>query len=134
MEIDITKKVDEFVFAINEDTCVECGQCRRFCPVPNVITIDDDYQHVINPETCIGCGICVAFCPAAPETITKVPRAEAISREWAKAKRRCTWRSKWHFETHPIMGPLTLEARLSLRAISQSERVPTNAQTYDATE
>lgn len=134
MEIDITKKIDEYVFAIDESSCVECGQCRRFCPVPGVITIDDDYQHVINPETCIGCGVCVAFCPAEPETIFKVPRAEAISREWIKAKRRCTWRTRFHFETHPIMGPLTLEARISLRDKQKVEIVADNAAQYDGGE
>jgi Na+-translocating ferredoxin:NAD+ oxidoreductase RNF subunit RnfB len=74
------------------------------------VFIDEDYQHTIDPDMCTGCGICVAFCPAAPATIQRVPIADARTREALKATRRAVWRGKWHFETHPVMGPLTEEA------------------------
>lgn len=106
--------MEEYVFAIDENTCIECGSCRRYCPVPNTIFIDADYQHTIDPSMCTGCGICEAFCPV-PNTIFQVSHAEAQSRERLKAIRRSIWRSKWHYETHPVMGPVTLEARRMVR-------------------
>ena len=55
---------------VDEDECVACGTCARWCPVdaievPDVATIDY--------ETCIACGECLAVCPV-----------DAIGFEWSE--------------------------------------------------
>jgi MinD superfamily P-loop ATPase len=104
----------EYVYAINEDSCIECGTCRRYCPVPNAIIIDEDYQHTIQPDVCTGCGLCEPFCPV-PETIFKISQAAAQSAARLKSTRRVVWRKKWHYQDHPVMGPITLTAMDELR-------------------
>lgn len=105
---------DNYVYAIDQGTCVECGCCRRYCPVEGAVIIDQTYQHVIVPDRCIGCGICEAFCPV-PETIFKIPYATAQALERLRATRRAVWRGKWHYSDHPVMGPLTKEAARQIR-------------------
>lgn len=104
-------EMHQFVYSINDSTCVECGSCRRFCPITDAIYIDEHYQHTIDPDVCTGCGICVAFCPADSSTIHRIPIEDARSKAALNAIRRVVWRGKWHFETHPVMGPLTEDAQ-----------------------
>jgi NAD-dependent dihydropyrimidine dehydrogenase PreA subunit len=107
------------VFTINEANCIECGQCRRYCPIPGAIIIDDAYQHTVVADVCTGCGICEAFCPV-PDTLYKVAKSLSLPlrpqpAEYLVALRRVVWRRQWRFHTHPIMQPLTLEARKAVR-------------------
>src|SRR6266849_3757726 len=111
--------MNQYAFAINEMTCIECGQCRRYCPIPGAIVINDEYQHTIVADVCTGCGICEAFCPV-PDTLYKVGRSsssavEAQAPTYLTALRRVVWRRRWRYHTHPIMQPLTLEARSTVR-------------------
>jgi MinD superfamily P-loop ATPase len=111
----------DYVYTINEDSCVECGQCRRYCPLPNAIIIDENYQHTVVADVCSGCGVCEAFCPV-PNTLVKTPRAQAQSAERIKALRQTIWRTQWQYHEHPVMGPLTQEARQELRTFIRAER------------
>ena len=111
--------MNEHVFAINETNCIECGQCRRYCPIPGAIVISDAYQHTVVADICTGCGICEAFCPV-PDTLYKVAKTpslslEAQAAEYLVALRRVVWRRQWRYHTHPIMQPLTVEARNTIR-------------------
>lgn len=115
----------ELVFAIDENTCVECGNCRRYCPVPGAIIISLEYQHTILADVCTGCGICEAFCPVpgtifpiwqeSPTVLPAMDAGQAQAVERLKARRRVIWRDRWHFSSHPIMNPITLAARRRLR-------------------
>jgi ferredoxin len=49
-------------FAIDEARCVECGACRRYCPVDCIPYTG--LQHRVAVDRCIGCVICFAVCPA----------------------------------------------------------------------
>jgi ferredoxin len=49
-------------FDIDEAKCVECGACRRYCPVDCIPY--DGLQHRVALERCVGCVICYAVCPA----------------------------------------------------------------------
>lgn len=120
------------VLMIDSAECVECGQCRRFCPLPGAIIINQEYQHeIISP--CTGCGLCVAFCPV-PNAI-KVRTAHQplnIQRGRLKLLRRVVWRSTWYYHSHPLMGPLTLKARLTLRRQAYRARLAQKPKTLVA--
>lgn len=49
-------------FAIDEVRCIDCGACRRYCPVDCIPY--ERMQHQVDLERCIGCTICYAVCPA----------------------------------------------------------------------
>lgn len=105
-------------YAINESLCVECGQCRRFCPVKGAIIIDERYQHVVLADSCTGCGICEAFCPV-PGALFQMMET---SPKPLKILRRVIWRRKWGFHNHPLMGAITLRARAALQNARRQER------------
>jgi len=48
-------------FTIDEETCIDCGACRRYCPVDCIPY--EGLQHQIVQEPCTGCTICYAVCP-----------------------------------------------------------------------
>jgi Pyruvate/2-oxoacid:ferredoxin oxidoreductase delta subunit len=112
------------LFTIDANACVECGQCRLHCPLPGAIIINQDYQHVIVNDNCSGCGLCEVFCPVpgAVKRLEAVTQDAGEKAERSRLLRRVVWRAKWHYHHHPLMGPLTLEARNKLRRWKQAER------------
>lgn len=48
-------------FTIDEVACIDCGACRRYCPVDCIPY--EGLQHQIVQEPCTGCTICYAVCP-----------------------------------------------------------------------
>ena len=106
------------VFAINENTCIECGQCRRYCPIAGAIIIDEHYQHTVVADICTGCGVCEAFCPV-PNTLYRVDDGPQQAAERLAVLRETVWRGQWGYHRHPVMGPLTMFARHKL---SESNR------------
>lgn len=60
-------------FAISESQCVECGACRRYCPVDCIAY--ENLQHRVLLEQCVGCTICYAVCPA--DAVVTVPEGRA---------------------------------------------------------
>lgn len=98
-------------YTIDEQSCIECGQCRRFCPIAGAIRIDERYQHVINADICTGCGLCEAFCPV-PGTLIKHGAQKTTARQERLLNlRRIVWRGKWGYHDHPLLGALTHQAR-----------------------
>jgi Fe-S-cluster-containing hydrogenase component 2 len=57
------------VYHINETLCINCGSCRRFCPVDTITY--EHLQHQVDMTGCIGCTICYAVCPADAVEITR---------------------------------------------------------------
>lgn len=56
-------------FAIDEKRCIDCGACRRYCPVDCIPY--QRLQHRVDLERCIGCTICYAVCPA--DAVVQLP-------------------------------------------------------------
>ncbi len=46
---------------IDQQKCIECGECQRLCRFDAIDLIDGSYA--IKPIGCEGCKVCVAFCP-----------------------------------------------------------------------
>jgi Fe-S-cluster-containing hydrogenase component 2 len=65
-------------FVIDEVACVECGACRRYCPVDCIEY--QDLQHQVILDQCVGCTICYAVCPAdAVLTVVDGPATPDLS-------------------------------------------------------
>lgn len=62
------------LFTIDERVCIDCGACRRYCPVD---AVRYDLQHRIELEKCIGCTICYAVCPVDAVRTVESPRYPA---------------------------------------------------------
>src|SRR5689334_1899802 len=90
-------------YHIDESVCINCGSCRRFCPVDTITYLN--LQHQVDMSGCIGCTICYAVCPVDAVIVTEEsgsgvhaqldnPTMERVRmRAWAKgpfyqAKRR----------------------------------------------
>jgi ferredoxin len=58
-----------FIYHIDESICINCGSCRRFCPVDTIHYTS--LQHQIEMSGCIGCTICFAVCPVDAITVTE---------------------------------------------------------------
>ncbi len=54
--------------AVNKETCINCGDCVRFCPVGNLYYLHDSIE---TKGTCILCNRCYDFCPVAAITYMK---------------------------------------------------------------
>ncbi|MDI3534060.1 MAG: pyruvate ferredoxin oxidoreductase delta subunit [Thermosediminibacterales bacterium] len=46
----------------NEDKCIHCLMCWRFCPDVAIITDDGKFKE-FDYDHCKGCGVCVSVCP-----------------------------------------------------------------------
>lgn len=54
-------------FKIDEERCIQCGECAEDCPA-GVISLDD-YPVITNEEGCFQCQHCLAVCPTAALSI-----------------------------------------------------------------
>jgi ferredoxin len=57
--------------AIDEKTCVKCGQCAGICP--GQVLVMEDGKIRVNPDApfgCIACGHCMMVCPTGAVTVT----------------------------------------------------------------
>ena len=69
----------DMILRYHEDQCIDCGFCRRVCPVtisiyneplkktaigsPEEMGIESDKKVVVDTEKCIWCGSCTWICP-----------------------------------------------------------------------
>ncbi len=61
-----------FVAAINDQTCAQCGVCAdERCPVQAITDVNGSYS--VQPERCIGCGVCTTTCPTESITLVRKP-------------------------------------------------------------
>ena len=56
-------------YHIDEATCINCGSCRRFCPVDTITYIN--LHHQVDMSGCIGCTVCYAVCPVDAVILTE---------------------------------------------------------------
>jgi len=60
---------------LDEEKCIKCLICWKFCPEPSIDLINDGADGIrFNLEYCKGCGICAHECPKG--AITMVPEVE----------------------------------------------------------
>jgi ferredoxin len=68
----------QYKYYIDEPTCINCGSCRRFCPVDAIPYVN--LQHQIDMDNCIGCTICYAVCPVDAVEVTRLkPPHDAVT-------------------------------------------------------
>lgn len=48
-------------YVIDQDTCIQCGECSNSCPVGAIA--EEDGKYTINPDECLSCGVCAGTCP-----------------------------------------------------------------------
>lgn len=65
-------------YHIDETICINCGSCRRFCPVDTITYTN--LQHQVDMSGCIGCTICYAVCPVDAVIITEHGSTVPLSR------------------------------------------------------
>ncbi len=61
-------------FEIDREACIECGACRRYCPVDCIPYVG--LEHRIEQDPCTGCTICFAVCPADAVLVHEDGRAQ----------------------------------------------------------
>jgi Pyruvate/2-oxoacid:ferredoxin oxidoreductase delta subunit len=67
----------DFVAAIDQETCVQCGVCAdERCPMEAIVEEDDEYKVI--SERCIGCGVCVPTCPSESIKLHRKPESEHV--------------------------------------------------------
>lgn len=54
-------------FRIDEERCIQCGECAEDCP--SGVIVLDDYPKITNEAGCIQCQHCLAICPTAAVSI-----------------------------------------------------------------
>lgn len=60
-----------YVCALHESLCTDCGVCAGRCPV-GALRFKDG-RIMFRAERCIGCGLCVTKCPTGALTLVKKP-------------------------------------------------------------
>jgi len=55
---------------VNEEKCVKCYICWKYCPEPAIYIKPDGYV-AIDYDYCKGCGICANECPTKAITMIK---------------------------------------------------------------
>ncbi len=47
---------------VDENECIQCGQCTSACAYDS-LSLDADFKLVVNQANCVGCRTCVDTCP-----------------------------------------------------------------------
>lgn len=63
---------------VDQELCIACGTCSRYCPA-DVVTVDKDAAEKVtfNWDYCKGCGICANECPKKAITMINEKEAKA---------------------------------------------------------
>jgi nitroreductase/NAD-dependent dihydropyrimidine dehydrogenase PreA subunit len=67
MQLDPEKEAPMIEFRIDEERCIQCGECAEDCPA-GVISMDD-YPKITNEDGCYRCQHCLAVCPTGAVSI-----------------------------------------------------------------
>lgn len=62
-----------FLPEINYTDCINCGKCKKACPVFAIEQDATTKKVTINTELCLGCGVCVRNCPKKCMHLEKRP-------------------------------------------------------------
>ncbi len=58
--------------SINEDLCIQCGQCYDSCRFGGILK-GQDQTFRVDPYACEGCSVCQAVCPLGAVSMNRVP-------------------------------------------------------------
>jgi Fe-S-cluster-containing hydrogenase component 2 len=72
-------------YRIDEAACINCGSCRRFCPVDAIPY--RGLRHQVEMARCIGCTICFALCPVDAVIVSTGDTRQAVALEPATMER-----------------------------------------------
>lgn len=90
-----------YTLAINEETCVGCGLCKKACNVIALELVDMENGRskrlmTVDPESCLGCGACISACPTSSLSLIPALRPEVpekkkdLFKQILKEKKRLT--------------------------------------------
>lgn len=90
-----------YTLAINEETCVGCGLCKKACNVTALELFEVEgkkhkKQMRVIEENCLGCGACVSACPTSSLSLVPAVRPEIpekktdLMKQILKEKKRLT--------------------------------------------
>jgi len=60
-----------YVCVVDEDLCIQCGNCEKFCQF-EAISLGNDFA-MVDYEACMGCGVCVAHCEGGAASLRLDP-------------------------------------------------------------
>jgi Pyruvate/2-oxoacid:ferredoxin oxidoreductase delta subunit len=63
-----------YLAAIDDDACSDCGDCAGRCPMDAIAGTDGSRR--VDAERCIGCGVCTVACPTEAVTLRERPPQE----------------------------------------------------------
>ncbi len=71
MKPSFLKNVEVLVPLIDEERCIDCGKCSRYCRYGAIADIGHG-KPFLNPKLCHSCGVCKMVCPVS--AITETPK------------------------------------------------------------
>jgi len=66
-------------FKVNEEECIQCGNCAKDCPSKCISMEKGEFPKVINEDTCLRCQHCLAVCPTGAVSILGVDPDKSLS-------------------------------------------------------
>ena len=107
-----------YLAAIDDDACTDCGDCATRCPMDAIAGTDGSRR--VDPERCVGCGVCTVACPTAAVTLRERPARERTT----PPRNLMAWAYR---RTAARVGPLRAVGRLGVVAADALRRSPRRA-------
>ena len=61
-----------FQVAIDEEICIDCGECVDICPNEVLEIVNEKASPVEGEEECVGCESCVEVCEQEAITVEEI--------------------------------------------------------------
>lgn len=69
-------------FKVDEERCIQCGQCVGDCPPMCIVMEKGDYPTIPEEHKCLRCQHCLAICPTGAISILGVDPDESLQLEY----------------------------------------------------